>query len=69
MLKRMNGFYKVNSFDFETGKTDTLYEEESIIIDVLIHPSKKYLLLHTSDNSTSATVKILLWMVLYRMKL
>ena len=42
-----------------TGETETLYEEASIIIDVLIHPSKNYLLLHTSDNPTSATVKII----------
>lgn len=48
----------MNSFDLESGQTDTLYEDDSMIIDVLVHPSKKYLLLHTSDNATSATVKI-----------
>ncbi len=57
-VEKEDGLYQVNSFDFETGQTDTLYEDDSIIIDVLIHPSKKYLLLHTSDNTTSATVKI-----------
>lgn len=58
-VEKDEGFYKVNTFDLTTGETDTLYEEKSIVIDVLIHPSKKYLLLHTSDNSTSATIKIL----------
>ena len=58
-VEKDEGFYKVNSFDLSTGETATLYEEQSIVIDVLIHPSKKYLLLHTSNNSTSATLKIL----------
>ncbi|QNK86488.1 MULTISPECIES: hypothetical protein [Sporosarcina] len=57
-VEKVNGHYQVNSFDFESGQTDTLYEDESIIIDLLIHPSKKYLLLHTSDNAASATIKI-----------
>jgi hypothetical protein len=57
-VKKENGFYQVNSFDLESGQTETLYKDASMIIDVLIHPSKKYLLLHTSDNTTSATVKI-----------
>ena len=57
-VEKENGHYQVNSFDFESGQTDTLYEDDSMIIDVLIHPSKKYLLLHTSDNAASATVKI-----------
>jgi hypothetical protein len=57
-VEKENGLYQVNSFDFESGQTDTLYEDDSMIIDVLVHPSKKYLLLHTSDNATSATVKI-----------
>lgn len=42
-----------------TGAIDTIYEDPSIIIDVLIHPSKDFLLIHTSDNPLSATVKIL----------
>ena len=40
-VEKENGLYQVNSFDFESGQTDTLYEDDSIIIDVLIHPSKK----------------------------
>lgn len=57
-VEKVNGLYQVNSFDFESGQTDTLYEDDSMIIDVLIHPSKKYLLLHTSDSAASATIKI-----------
>lgn len=57
-VEKENGHYQVNSFDIESGLTDTLYEDDSMIIDVLIHPSKEYLLLHTSDKATSATVKI-----------
>lgn len=58
-VEKDEGVYKVNSFDLSTGDIATLYEEQSIVIDVLIHPSKKYLLLHTSNDSTSATLKIL----------
>ncbi|MFJ7933661.1 hypothetical protein [Sporosarcina sp. NPDC096371] len=58
-VEKDEGFYKVNSFDVHTGETDNLYEEKSMIIDVLIHPTKNYLLLHTSDDSTSATIKVL----------
>ncbi|MBO0586498.1 hypothetical protein [Sporosarcina sp. E16_8] len=57
-VEKEDGLYQVNSFDFDTGQTDTLYEDDSMIIDVLIHPSKNYLLLHTSDKSTSARIKI-----------
>jgi hypothetical protein len=58
-IEKENGHYLVNTFDMESGQTDTLYEDSSMIIDVLIHPSQKYILLHTSDNSASATIKIM----------
>jgi len=51
--------YFVKTFDVKTGKIDTLFEEASIIVDVLIHPSKNALLLHTSTDSASAIVKII----------
>ena len=57
-VEKENGFYLLKTFDLESGQSDIVYEESSIIIDVLIHPSKKYFLLHTSDNSTSAIIKI-----------
>ena len=52
-------FYYVKTFDLATGEIETLYEDAAIIVDVLIHPSKEYILLHTTDNPTSATIKIL----------
>lgn len=51
--------YYVKTFDVKTAKIETLFEEASIIVDVLIHPSKKALLLHTSTDSASAIVKII----------
>lgn len=58
-VEKNQGIYTVNSFDLKTGETDTLYEDDAMIIDVLIHPSKKHILLHTSNNPTSANVKII----------
>ncbi|MER2088490.1 MAG: hypothetical protein ABS920_02050 [Sporosarcina sp.] len=57
-VEKENGFYLLNSFDLQTGEKETLYEDASIIIDALIHPSKKYILLHTSVDASSATIKI-----------
>jgi len=51
--------YFLKTFDFETGEVAILYEDTSIIADVLVHPSKELILLHTSNNPTSATIKIL----------
>ena len=51
--------YLLRTFDITTGKIETLYEETSIILDALIHPSKNTYLLHTSDDSSSATIKII----------
>ena len=42
-----------------TGEIETCIKKSMIIIDAIIHPTKEYLLLHTSNNSTSATVKII----------
>ena len=58
-IEKESEHYLVNTFDMESGQTDTLYEDSSMIIDVLIHPSQKYILVHTSDNSASATIKIM----------
>ncbi|WP_342511356.1 hypothetical protein MKY34_13350 [Sporosarcina sp. FSL K6-1522] len=58
-VEKSDGRYKVNSFDLETGKTMMLYEDSSMIIDVLIHPLREYMLIHTSDDPTAATVKLM----------
>ncbi|MCG3089066.1 hypothetical protein [Sporosarcina cyprini] len=51
--------YAIKSFNRLTGKSELIDREDSFINDVLVHPSKKYLLIHTSDDSDSATVKII----------
>ncbi|MFD1926566.1 hypothetical protein ACFSFY_00565 [Sporosarcina siberiensis] len=51
--------YFLKIFDFETGDIAILFEDTSVIADVKIHPSKELILLHTSNNPTSATIKIL----------
>jgi len=53
-----NGLYKVNYFDIKTGETKLVYEDSSFIVDVLVHPSGDYLLIHTSDHPNSAVIKI-----------
>lgn len=56
--KDQNNYY-LKIFNFETGDIAILFEDTSIIADVKIHPSKELILLHTSNNPTSATIKIL----------
>lgn len=58
-VEKNDGIYKVNYFDIETGESGMVYEDESIIIDVLIHPSQEYILVHTSDQANSAVVKMI----------
>lgn len=58
-VEKIDGLYKVNYFDVETGESGMVFEDESIIIDVLIHPSREYLLVHTSDHANAAVVKMI----------
>lgn len=58
-VEKSNGLYQVKYFDIETGESGLVYEDESIIIDVLVHPSHDYLLIHTSDQVNSAVVKVI----------
>ncbi|KXH87442.1 hypothetical protein [Sporosarcina sp. HYO08] len=58
-VEKINGSYQVKKFNIATGKQQVMVEEPSMIIDCLIHPSKKYLLLHTGDNPIAATVKMM----------
>ncbi|WP_432358606.1 hypothetical protein [Sporosarcina sp. UB5] len=57
-VEKHGAFYKVNYFDIATGESGLVYEEESFIIDVLIHPSRDYLLVHTSEDPASAIIKV-----------
>ena len=58
-VEKESGLYFVKSFNIKTGEVKKLYEESSIIVDVFIHPSKEQLLIHTTDNPASGTVKII----------
>ena len=58
-VEKDTGKYLLRTFDITTGEIETLYEETMIIVDALIHPSKNTYLLHTSDDSSSATIKII----------
>lgn len=51
--------YFVKIFNTTTGKVNQVYESEAIIVDVIVHPSKETLLIHTTTDSSSAVVKIL----------
>jgi hypothetical protein len=57
-VEKIDGLYKVNYFDMETGKTGLVYEDDTFIIDVFIHPTRDYLLVHTSEHPNSAVMKI-----------
>lgn len=56
-VEKNDGVYYVKSYDVENGEVSTLYQDESIIVDVMIHPLGEQLLVHTTDNPTSGTVK------------
>ncbi|MCM3743351.1 hypothetical protein M3193_04300 [Sporosarcina luteola] len=58
-VEKSEGFYQLNYFDIETGETHLVYEDESFITDVLVHPSRQYLLIHTSEQANSAVVKMI----------
>ncbi|MBK3493996.1 hypothetical protein JFL43_03800 [Viridibacillus sp. YIM B01967] len=47
------------SYNLFTGEKETIYTEADQIIQVMIHPSKKQIIVHSSVNSSSATVKII----------
>jgi len=57
-VEKVEASYDVKTFDIVTGSIDTIYSEDTIIADVLIHPTKKKILLHTTNDTSSAVVKI-----------
>lgn len=58
-VEKGDDYYYLKSFDIMSGEIETLFEEELVIVDVLIHPSKNTYLLHTSNDASSATIKII----------
>ncbi|QTD41695.1 hypothetical protein [Sporosarcina sp. Te-1] len=51
--------YAIKRFDRLTGKSHLIDREDSFINDVLVHPSKQSILIHMSDDSDAATVKVI----------
>ena len=51
--------YLLKSFNITTGEIKILYENPTIIVDVLVHPVTDKLLIHMTDNPESATVKVI----------
>lgn len=58
-IEKEANFYNLKSFDLRSGVSKTIYTEDSLLIDVQIHPSKKFILLHTGSDSTSAVLKFI----------
>lgn len=51
--------YLLKAFNVATGDSYVLFEDQAIMTNVLVHPSKDYLLIHTSTDETAATIKII----------
>lgn len=51
--------YHIVSYNIHTKEQRQLHQESAVIANVLVHPSKEYLLLHTSEDDHSATVKMI----------
>lgn len=58
-VEKNGNVYQVNYFDIETGESGFLYEDESFITDIIVHPTKEYILIHTSNQSDAAILKVL----------
>ncbi|GEN84387.1 hypothetical protein SLU01_26990 [Sporosarcina luteola] len=58
-VEKNGGLYQVKSFNIETGEIKQIYEDSSFITDVYVHPSLNYLLIHTSEQSDSAIIKVI----------
>lgn len=58
-VEKEEDIYFVKSFNVYSGEVNILYEDSTIIVDVLVHPSKEKILIHTTDSPSSATVKII----------
>lgn len=58
-VEKNERLYQVNYFDVETGDSGIIYEDPSFITDIIVHPSQEYILIHTSDQSDVAILKVL----------
>lgn len=57
-VEKNNSIYQVKFFDIETGESSLVYEDESFITDVIVHPVEDYLLIHTSNQADAALLKV-----------
>ncbi|MFC5603549.1 hypothetical protein [Sporosarcina koreensis] len=57
-VEKNDSYYQVKYFDIETGESGSVYEDDAFIIDVLVHPSGDYFLVHTSEHANAAVVKV-----------
>lgn len=58
-ITKEDDLYIINAFNIETSKHRTVFKDSENIVDVLVHPSKDFLLIHTADSSTAAQIKII----------
>lgn len=54
-----NGKWTVQSYTVSNGTWKTIYTTTTPIIQGIIHPNKELILLHTSNNSSSAEIQII----------
>ncbi|MEZ7170945.1 hypothetical protein [Sporosarcina sp. OR05] len=58
-VEKNEGKYEVKSFNIESGQRKVIFEDDAFVINVWVHPSQEYLLIHTSDQYDAAIVKML----------
>lgn len=58
-VEKSNGIYQVKRFNIETGESQVVFEDDAFIINIWVHPSEEYLLIHTSEQYDAAIVKMM----------
>ncbi len=58
-VEKEDSDYHLKSFNVKTGEIDLLFKDSMIIVDALIHPNKDMILIHASNDSTSANLKMI----------
>lgn len=58
-VEKQHSNYLLKTFNIKNGEEDELYQSTSMMTNVLIHPTKQYLLIHTSSDHLSAELKMI----------
>lgn len=58
-VERKDDQYSVELFNLTSGESKVIYKDPAIIVDVLVHPMKNMLLLHTTNSSNAAQIKMI----------